>query len=91
MCRLHLLPGPYRRFDHLRTLPQGNGGARPAFAGGAVRRHRYLEILDAGQMLENFLPINRPHVGAVQEVSSIAHGTIPRREVGRTPPGSKGG
>lgn len=46
----------------------------PALAGGPIGRHRYLEILDVGQVLDDILAINRPHVDAVQEVSSGAHG-----------------
>jgi hypothetical protein len=70
---LCLLSQAYRRFDHPRALPQGDDRAWPALAGGPIGRHRYLEILDAGQVLDDALAINGPHVDAVQEVNSRAH------------------
>ena len=74
-----LLSRAYRRFDHPGTLPQCDGRARPAVAGCLVGRHRHLEILDAGQVLNDFLAINGPHVDAIQEVSSGAPGCGPSR------------
>jgi hypothetical protein len=38
---------------HSRALPQGDGGARPALAGGAVGSECNLVILDAGNMLHD--------------------------------------
>jgi len=60
--------------------------AWPALAGGPIGRHRYLEILDAGQVLDDFLAINGPHVDAIEEVSPVAHGGVPQR----TPPRQRG-
>src|SRR5262245_9164888 len=71
--KLCLLSQAYRRFDHPRALSQGDDRAWPALAGGPIGRHRYLEILDAGQVLDDALAINGPHVDAVQEVNSRAH------------------
>src|SRR5262249_49505121 len=64
---LCLLSQAYRRFDHPRALSQGDDRAWPALAGGPIGRHRYLEILDAGQVLDDALAVNGPHVDAVQE------------------------
>jgi hypothetical protein len=36
--------------DRSRTLPQGNGGAGPTLAGGAMGGERNLIVLDAGDM-----------------------------------------
>jgi hypothetical protein len=88
---LCLLSQAYRRFDHSRALSQGDDRAWPALAGGPIGRHRYLEILDAGQVLDDALAINGPHVDAVQEVNSRAH--CRRRCLLRnraTPPRQKG-
>jgi hypothetical protein len=38
--------------DHARALPQGDGGAGPAFAGGAEGGERNLIVFDAGDVLE---------------------------------------
>jgi hypothetical protein len=70
LCRF---PQAYRRFDHPRALPQGNDCARPTLAGGSIGRHRYPEILDASQVLDDVLAIDSPHVNAVQEVKSGGH------------------
>jgi hypothetical protein len=67
-------PLPAAIFDDAGALPQGDGRVWPALAGGPIGRHRYLEILDAGKVLDDILAISRPHVDAVQEVSSGAHG-----------------
>ena len=37
--------------DHSRTLPQGDGGARPAFTGGEEGGERDLIVLDASHVL----------------------------------------
>jgi len=87
----YLLPRAYRRLNHPRTLPQGDGCAGPPLAGGPIGRHRYLKILDAGQVLDDFLAINGPHVDAVQEVSSGAHGGLALAAKSSEPRPGKGG
>ena len=37
--------------DHSRALPQGDGGARPAFTGGEEGGERDLIVLDASHVL----------------------------------------
>src|SRR5262249_6148316 len=56
--------------DHSRALPQGDGGAGPAFAGGAVGGERNLVILDAGDVLHDAFAVRRPGIDAEGEVSS---------------------
>src|SRR5262249_30639439 len=56
--------------DHSRTLPQGDGGTGPAFAGGAEGDKRNLIVLDAGDVLDNALAVGRPGIDAEGEVIS---------------------
>src|SRR5262245_3838823 len=56
--------------DHSRTLPQGDGGTGPAFAGGAVCGERDLIVLDTGNMLHDAFAVRRPGIDAEGEVSS---------------------
>jgi hypothetical protein len=46
--------------DDSRTLPQGDGGAGPAFAGGAVGGERNLIVLDAGNVLNDAIAVRGP-------------------------------
>src|SRR5262249_52939385 len=67
------------------TVPGQRSQAAP------IGLHRYLETLGAGQVLDDALAINGPHVDAVQEVNSRAH--YRRRCLLRnraTPPRQKG-
>src|SRR5258708_5169652 len=84
--------GRTRRLNHPLTLPQADACAWPALAGDPIGRHRYLKILDAGQLLHDFLAINSPHVDTVQEVGSGGHGAALRslRNQSQSHPG-KGG
>jgi hypothetical protein len=45
--------------DRSHTLPQGNGGAGPTLAGGAMRGERNLIVLDAGDMLYDAFAVRR--------------------------------
>ena len=56
--------------DHSRALPQGDGGARPAFAGGLVGRQRKFIIFNAGDVFHDALPVRSPCVDAEGEVIS---------------------
>jgi hypothetical protein len=70
---LCLLPQAYRRFNHPRALAQRDVHPRPAPAGCAIGRHRYLEILNTSQVLDDSLAITAPHVDPVQEMNSGGH------------------
>ena len=50
--------------DHSRALPQGDGGAGPAFAGGAVCGERDLIVLNASDMLHDAFAVRGPRVYA---------------------------
>src|SRR5262245_8211232 len=56
--------------DHSRTLPQGDGRASPALAGGAVCGECKLVVLDARDMLHDALAVGSPCIDAESEVSS---------------------
>src|SRR5262245_20131392 len=56
--------------DHSRTLPQGDGGTGPAFAGGAVGGERNLIVLDASDVLDNAFAVGCPGIDAEGKVSS---------------------
>src|SRR5262249_17491839 len=56
--------------DHSRTLPQGDGSAWPAFAGGAIGGERNLIVLDAGDVLDDAFAVRRPGIDAEGEVRS---------------------
>jgi hypothetical protein len=65
--------------DHSRALPQGDGGARPALAGGAVGSECNLVILDAGNMLHDAFAVRGPSIDAEGEVRSRrGHLHLPR-------------
>src|SRR5262245_48279180 len=61
------------RFNHPRTLAQGNGHPWPALTGCPIGRHCYLEVLDTSQVLDDIPAIAAPHVDSVQKVKSGAH------------------
>jgi len=61
--------------DHSRTLPQGDGGTGPAFAGGAESGERNLEILDAGDVLDDAFPVRGPGIDAEGEMRSHRRGS----------------
>jgi hypothetical protein len=69
-----LLTGHYAQapavLDHSRTLPQGDGRAGPAFAGGAEGGERDLIVLDARDMLHDAFAVRCPSIDAEGEVSS---------------------
>src|SRR5262245_22239813 len=84
---LCLLPQSYRRFNHPRALAQRDIHPRPALAGCPIGRHRYLEILDTSQVLDDSLAITAPHVDPVQEMNSGGHDwRLSSLRVERTPP-----
>jgi hypothetical protein len=56
--------------DHSRTLPQGDGRAGPAFAGGPEGGERDLIILDARDVLDNAFAVGCPGIDAEGKVSS---------------------
>src|SRR6516162_9780427 len=56
--------------DHSRTLPQGDGGTGPAFAGGAVGSERDLIVLDASDVIHDAFAVRGPRIDAEGEVSS---------------------
>src|SRR5262245_4658507 len=55
--------------DHSNALPQGDGNARPAFAGGAESGERNLIVLDASDVLDNAFAVGCPGIDAEGEVS----------------------
>jgi hypothetical protein len=57
--------------DNFGPLSQGDSGSWPACAGGPIRRHRYLKVLDPRQVFDDVLAINSPHVDTVQKVSAV--------------------
>jgi hypothetical protein len=56
--------------DHSRALPQGDGRARPAFAGGAEGGERNLIVLDASDVLDDAFTVRCPSIDAEGKVSS---------------------
>ena len=50
--------------DDPRALPQGDGRAGPALAGGAEGGERDLIVLDAGDVLDNALAVGCPRINA---------------------------
>src|SRR5262249_52989852 len=56
--------------DYSRALPQGDGNARPALAGGAVGNECNLVVLDTGNMLHDAFAVRGPSIDAEGEVSS---------------------
>ena len=50
--------------DNSRALPQGDGRARPAFAGGAEGGERDLMVLDASDVLHDAFAIRGPRIDA---------------------------
>src|SRR5262245_53726875 len=69
-----LLTGHYAQAPavlyHSRTLPQGDGYAGPAFAGGSERGERDLIVLDASDVLYNAFAVRCPSIDAEGKVSS---------------------
>jgi hypothetical protein len=61
----HLAQAP-AVLDH--SLPQGDGGARPALAGGVVGGECNLIIFDAGDVLDDALAVSGPSVDAIGEM-----------------------
>src|SRR5262245_34270668 len=59
--------------DHSRTVPQGDVGARPASAGGAVCGERDLIVLDASDVLHDAFAVRCPRIDAESEVRSDFH------------------
>src|SRR6516165_4838170 len=64
--------------DHSRTLPQGDGGTGPAFAGGAVGSERDLIVLDASDVLHDAFAVRGPRIDAEGEVSSECAHVAPK-------------
>src|SRR5262245_17134180 len=78
--RRRLLPRPLHYaqapavLDHSRTLPQGDGRARPAFTRRAVGSECNLIVLDASDMLHDAFAVRCPSIDAEGKVSSqLAH------------------
>ena len=61
--------------DDAALLPQGSGLAGPTLAGSMVGRHRNLEILYVGQVLNDALAIVGPLVDAIGEMGPVFHDT----------------
>ena len=55
------------------TLPQGDGDARPAFAGGTVGGEHNLMVLNAGNMLNDVFAVRGPSIDAEAEMRSRLH------------------
>src|SRR5262249_58408415 len=55
--------------DHSRTLPQGDGSARPALAGGAVGGESQLIVLHAGKVLPGGFAARAPRIDADGEMT----------------------
>src|SRR5262249_24909055 len=56
--------------DYSRTLPQGDGCAGPAFAGGAVGSECNLIVFDACDVLDDAFAVRGPGIDAERKVSS---------------------
>src|SRR5262249_55137632 len=56
--------------DHSRPLPQGDGSAPPALAGGAAGGEGNLIILHAGTVLHDAFAVRAPGIDAEGEMSS---------------------
>src|SRR5262249_36020677 len=56
--------------DHSRALPQGDGYAPPALAGGAVGSECNLVVLDAGDVLHDAFAVTGPRIDAEGEMRS---------------------
>src|SRR5262249_644139 len=54
--------------DHSRTLPQGDGSARPAFAGGAESGDSKLVVLPPARVLDDTFTVSGPGVDAESKV-----------------------
>src|SRR5262245_51118561 len=55
--------------DHPRALPQGDGRAGPAFAGGAIGGERNLIVLDAGDVFDDAFAVRCPRIDAARNVT----------------------
>src|SRR5262249_51165047 len=62
--------------DHSRALPQGDGSAGPAFAGGAESGECNLVVLDAGDELDDAFAVGCPRIDAAGEMSSKRRGHL---------------
>ena len=60
------------------TLPQGDGDARPAFAGGVEGSKRNIIVLNAGDVFNDAFAVRGPGIDAVGEVSSRCSSSRPR-------------
>src|SRR5262245_64438472 len=60
-------------FNHPCTLPQCDGCAGPAFAGGAERGDGKFVIFDAGNMLDGALAVGGPGIDAKVKMRSHLH------------------
>src|SRR5262245_53493125 len=56
--------------NHSRPLPQGDGDAGPAFAGGAAGGECNLIVLNTGNMLNDAFAVRRPGIDAEGEMGS---------------------
>jgi hypothetical protein len=59
--------------NHSRALPQGDGGAGPAFTRRAIGGERNLIVLDAGDVFDDAFAVRCPPIDAEGEVSSGFH------------------
>src|SRR5262245_56185910 len=55
--------------DHSNALPQGDGSARPAFAGSAEGGERNLIVFDASDVLDDAFAVRCPGIDPEGEVS----------------------
>jgi hypothetical protein len=73
LCRPRRQPRPPATPDHPRALAQRDGRAGPALDRGPIGRLRHLEILDAGNVLDEVVAAGIPHVDAESEMSPRRH------------------
>jgi hypothetical protein len=59
--------------NHSRALPQRDGDARPALAGGVIGGERDFVVLDAGDVLDDALTVRCPRIDAEAEMRSRCH------------------
>ena len=58
--------------DHARALAQGDDGFRPSLSQPPIGRLRYLELLNAGQVLNDLASVV-PRIKAVRELGAGLH------------------
>jgi hypothetical protein len=86
-------PRPSAILNDAGALPQGDGAAWPTLTGDAVGRHRHLEVLHAGQVLDDVvlrLARNRMRGSAIESLSygtKARHGRKFRQAMVRNGPG----